>query len=213
MLRPATGEAANPRMGRSGVAAGVPSALPADLVPRPVAPAALPAALESLLPSLLVSLLASLPAPLSPSLPESLVVSLLVSLAFACRADVRARLAGSSCLATCFCFSSASSDWMRCSIFSIFFRRMSLASPSTAKATPPVKVDSAVAARNRLHSVSIAGSSNFRRSGARREKTQRHGDPQTAEIGTPRRYVANTTGARFEKRRRLRNWNLSNVRV
>src|ERR1700756_4334045 len=113
MLRPATGDAAMPRIGRSGDEAGVRSAFPADLVPRSVAPAGLAAALGSLLPSLLESLLPLLLASLSPTLLASLLVSLFVSLAFACSADVRAGLAGSSC----FFFSSASSDWMRCSIF------------------------------------------------------------------------------------------------
>src|ERR1700682_6482661 len=103
MLRPTTGEAANPRIGRSGEAAGVRSAFPADLVRRSVASAGPAAALGSLLPSLLASLLESLPASLLPALLASLSPSLLVSLAFACSAEVRAGFAGSSSLATCFC--------------------------------------------------------------------------------------------------------------
>src|SRR3974390_1562705 len=54
---------------------------------------------------------------------------------------------GEACLSAgvCFCLSSASSDWMRFSIASIFFNRASLTSPSAAPAVPPPMIDIAVA--------------------------------------------------------------------
>src|SRR6266852_10004147 len=50
----------------------------------------------------------------------------------------------------CFCLSSASSVWMRCSIFSSFFIKASFASPSAAQALLQLMIDIAVAASNAL---------------------------------------------------------------
>ena len=48
--------------------------------------------------------------------------------------------------AACFCLSSASSDWMRCSIASSFFNKASFTSPSAARAPLQLMMDIAVAA-------------------------------------------------------------------
>jgi len=73
----------------------------------------------------------------------------LAFLASFCVAD-RVDFTDSSGFAACFCFSSASSVWMRCSIFSIFFRRRSFAPSSAAQAAPPVRLESALAASSML---------------------------------------------------------------
>src|SRR3979409_1346486 len=54
------------------------------------------------------------------------------ALAFFGEADAAADLVLLSEEGLCFCLSSASSDWIRCSICSIFFIKTSLASPSAA---------------------------------------------------------------------------------
>ncbi|WGR90833.1 hypothetical protein MTX20_00475 (plasmid) [Bradyrhizobium sp. ISRA435] len=52
----------------------------------------------------------------------------------------------SACARLSFCFNSASSAWMRCSILSSFFSSASFARSSAAKTLPLLKIDSAVAA-------------------------------------------------------------------
>src|SRR5664280_23410 len=57
-----------------------------------------------------------------------------------------ARAACFSGAGACFCLSSVSSDWMRCSIASSFFNKASFTSPSAARAPLQLMMDIAVAA-------------------------------------------------------------------
>src|ERR1700736_4045127 len=72
------------------------------------------------------------------------------ALAFFGDAGVAADFALLSMAGACFCLSSASSVSMRCSIFSSFFNKTSLVSPSAAPALPQPRTDIAVAASNAL---------------------------------------------------------------
>src|ERR1700736_2604316 len=58
--------------------------------------------------------------------------------------DEGGTVADAVCAAASFCLSLPSSIWIRCSIFSIFFRSASFASPSTAQAVLPPMIDMAV---------------------------------------------------------------------